>query len=435
MHDDISNACFCVCDHGFFVPLALRLAETGARVIYHNLAWAKSNPTLSDGIIGDGFENIECVLDLWDIKKEVDAFVFPDVGHMGLQKELASQGFPVWGAKDGMRLETDREFFMKKLDELGLDVPPFQKVIGLTALAKYLIPRRDIWIKISRWRGSWETKHWRSYKEDGGKLDNWAVLFGGAKEMIIFLCFDKIETKLEIGSDTYNVDGQYPSLVLHGIEKKDEAYFSAITKRDKLPPEILTIMEAFQPWLKKKKYRNQWCMEIRVTEHEAYFLDATPRGGLPSTGSQLMAMSNLPEVILRGASGEFVEAEYNCKFTAECMVKIHGETNTWETLDIPRELRPYLMLSDCCEIKGQTWWPGGNDELEDLGWLVATGDTPTETLHLMNHLADLLPDGANACVEALADIIREVEEMEANGIPFTDEPMPEAEIVLEPATA
>lgn len=435
MAENLSGVTFCVVDHGFYIPLARRLAQSGARVIYHNHSWAKSNPLLSDGIIGDGIEEIECALDLWEIKKDVNCFVFPDVGNMGLQKELESQGFPVWGAKGGMKLEINREFFMKKLAELGLDVPPFQKVIGVTALRKYLENRRDIWIKISRWRGTWETRHWRSWDEDGHKLDNWAVKFGGAKEIIQFLCFDKIETKMEIGADTFNVDGQFPSLVLHGIEKKDESYFSAVTKRDEMPPEILSIMEAFEPYLEKERFRNQWCMEVRVAEHANYFLDATPRGGLPSTGSQILAVDNLAEMIYAGAQGIFVEPEYNCKFTAECMVKIHGESNSWETIVLPEELKPFLMLSDYCEIKGQPWFPGDESEVEDVGWLVATGDTPKETAELMNQLADMLPDGANACVESLADIIREVEEMEANGIFFTDYPMPDPEIVLEPATS
>lgn len=434
MASDFSKITFCVADHGFFLPLARRLAESGARVLYHNLGWAKSNPSINDGIIGNGYADIECVLDLWAIKKEVSCFVFPDVGHMGLQKELASQGFPVWGAKGGMRLEIEREFFLKKLAELGLDVPTFRRVVGVTALADYLRNRKDIWIKVSRWRGSWETRHWRSWEEDAGKLDAWAVKFGGIKEMIPFLCFDKIGTKMEIGCDTFNVDGQWPEYVLHGIEKKDEAYMAAVTKRDEMPVELLAIMDAFSPWLKTQKYRNQWSMEVRVADDGNYFLDATTRGGLPSTASQLLAVSNLPELILAGASGEFVEPEYNCKFTAECMVKICGDYNTWETIQLPEELKPFLMLSDCCEVKDQPWFPADDSPIEEIGWLVATGDTPTETAQLMNSMADLLPDGANASVESLADIIREIEEMEAKGIPFTDHPMPSPEVVLEEST-
>jgi hypothetical protein len=84
-------------------------------------------------------------------------------------------------------------------------------------------------------------------------------------------------------------------------------------------------------------------------------------------------------------------------------------------------------------VDGQIWYPADEKPIEELGWLVATGDTPTECAKEMNRLADLLPDGADAAVEELADIIREIEEAEDKGIKFTDQPMPEPEVVLEDA--
>jgi hypothetical protein len=88
-------------------------------------------------------------------------------------------------------------------------------------------------------------------------------------------------------------------------------------------------------------------------------------------------------------------------------------------------------MATYCEVDGQPWFPPAEGNAEGLGWLVATGDTPIETAERMNELADMLPDGADASVEALADIIREVEEMESQGVHFTSAPMPDPEIVLE----
>ena len=435
MSEDLSAKVFCVCDHGFFLPVARRIAQTGAKVYFHNLAWLKAYPTLNEGILGDGFPegDIELCLDFWPIKKQIDCFVFPDLGHAGLQQELRSQGFNVWGAGAGMALEQDREFFLAQLKKLGLDVPPHETIVGITALRKYLWDKEDIWIKMSTWRGSWETKHWRNRRVDGHRLHLWAVKFGGIREKVIFLCFPKIDTKLEIGADTYCIDGQWPELMLHGIEKKDEAYFSAVTKRSEMPEELTHIMDAFSPFLGSVAYRNQWSMEARVTEDKVYFLDATTRGGLPSTASQLCNMTNFPEVVYHGSKGEFVEAEYEKAFTAECMVKIHGDPGCWETVDLPPELKDWLMLSDCCEVDGMPWFPSDDDAISEIGWLCATGDTPTECARRMNELADALPDGADAAVESLADIIREVEAEEEQGIKFTEQPMPDPEVVLEPS--
>jgi hypothetical protein len=426
---DLSSKTFGVFDHhSLFLPVALRLAESGARVLYQTPTDRRDS--INEAIVGDGFPEIECCDDLWLVKKEVDCFVFPDVRHMGMQLELRSQGFPVWGAGRGMRLELDREFFLKKLAELGLDVPDYTVRVGLTELRNFLKSREDIYIKVSKWRGSWETFHWRTNAEDAHHFDMWGMRFGGLKEMIRFICFPAIDTNLEIGADTYCIDGKWPNTMLHGIERKDEAYFAAVTDREKMPEELMPIMEAFSPFLKKVNYRCQWSMEARVTDTETFFIDATTRGGLPSTASLLMA-KNFPEIIYQGAKGDLVEPDYGFKFSAECMVKIKSEPGAWGTIVLPAELKAHLKLCDCCEVDGQPWFPADEGPIEEIGWMVATGDTPTEVAKEMNRLADLLPDGADASVEALADVIREIEEEQEQGIKFTDQPMPQAEIVLE----
>lgn len=434
----MNDKTFCVVDHGLFLPLAHRLADSGAKVYYHNPSWMKAFPVLAEAIIGDGFADIECVPDLWDVKEKVDCFVFPDIYHAGLQLELRKQGYPVWGSAKGMALEVDRQFFLHKLAELGLDVPEYKVVRGINNLHAYLKDKKDIWIKTSKFRGSFETKHFRSWDLDEKLLDVWAFRFGGLKEHIDFICFTKIDTQLEIGSDTYCVDGQFPKYQLHGIEAKDAAYLSAVTKREDMPEQILPIMEAFSPYLKEAQYRCQWSMEVRVTDTQNFFIDATCRGGLPSTGSQLMLWKNFPEIIYHGARGELVDPIPTAKFSAEAMVKLSGERGAWECVRVPDELKMNLRLSDCCEVNGTAWFspdqPFESEQhgsVKEIGWLVATGNTPTEVAEEMNRLADLLPDACDADVEALASIIREVEAEKEEGIHFTSMTMPNPEIVLE----
>jgi len=427
---EISDKCFCVCDHrGLFVAIARRLAKSGARVLY-NLPEDRRD-TVTDAIIADGLKDVECVGDIWQHKDEVDCFVFPDIRRYGEQYELKKQGKAVWGSQRGMILEQDRLFFLEKLQELGLDVPPHEPILGLKNLSVYLKYKEDIWIKVSKWRGSWETFHWRNWNQDSHFIDQWAVRFGGIKEHITFICFPKIETDLEIGADTYCVDGQWPSMMLHGIERKDAAYFSAVTPRKEMPEQLLPIMDAFAPFLKECGYRNQWSMETRVTDSESFFIDATTRGGLPSTAS-FLASKNSPEVIYHGAHGEFVEIDYGYKFSAECMVKLQGQRGAWETTELKENVREAMLLQNYCEVDGQPWFPPDEeDAVCDIGWLVVTGDTPIEVAQKMNAIADELPDGADANVEGLADVIREIESEREQGIHFTELQMPEAEVVLE----
>lgn len=426
---DLSNKTFLVRDHGFFLPLARRLAATGAKV-YYAPTWEKAYPMLNEGVIGDGFPDIEYCSDLWLVKNKVDCFVFPDIYHQGEQRELRSQGLPVWGSGDGMRLEVNREFFLKKLKDLGLDVPEYELVIGITALREYLKDKKDIFIKVSKWRGSWETRHWRDWKQDGHRLDLWAVRFGGIRETIRFLCFPKIETTLEIGGDTYNVRGLWPETMIHGLEKKDEAYIAAVTKKKDMPEQLTRIMDAFSPFLQHMQYACQWCMEVRVAGDKNFFIDATTRSGLPSTAT-FTKVKNVEDIIFYGAHGELVEPDYGFKYSAEAMVKLNGDQGAWETFVMPPELEDHLKVYDCCMVDGQYWFPSDDKPITEIGWLVATGDTPTEVAKEMNRLADLLPDGFDAAVESLADVIREVDDEQKKGIEFGTHPMPEPEVVLE----
>src|ERR1700746_1526713 len=110
MSEDYSGKCFCLMDHyGLFVGTAVRLAESGARVLY--CTPVDRYDRINEAIVGDGFEGIEWVEEFWPLKKEIDCFCFPDIRHNGLQAELRSQGFAVWGSQGGMRLEQDRLFF------------------------------------------------------------------------------------------------------------------------------------------------------------------------------------------------------------------------------------------------------------------------------------------------------------------------------------
>ena len=431
MSEDFSHKTALVADHGLFVPVARRLAKDFGRVLYYS-PWEKSWPTMHDGCVGFGFENVERCDDIWAVKDQVDCFVFPDLYHQGLQSELRAQGRRVWGAGDAMRLEIDREFFMRTLGEIGLAVAPHKTVIGLSALADYLKDHEDVWIKISKWRGDFETEHWKSLDEDGYKLDQWAVHFGPFKEHVPFLVFQKIDTTLEIGCDSYCVNGKWPSQVLHGIEKKDAGYLSAVTAREDLPEELGHIMEAFSPFLAENHYACQFSCEVRVTEDEAYFTDFTGRGGLPSTASFLKA-SNVSEVIYAGAAGDFVEIEYPFKFSAECIVNLcHGE-NEWVALLENPELEPYFNPFNCCSADGKIWFPPNRPLQKEIGWLCSTGNNPAETILKMLEVAALLPDGVKAETESLADVLKTIKEEEADGMPFSDSKIPEPEIVLETA--
>jgi hypothetical protein len=297
-------------------------------------------------------------------------------------------------------------------------------------LRAFLKSAENQYIKISRYRGNMETKHWRSWSMDENWLDWLAYTLGPIKDILRFLVFEEIPTDLEIGGDTYSVRGQWPGLMLNGLEFKDTTYFSAVTKRSEMPEQLQEILEAFSPLLGQFNYENQWSMEVRVKDEKSYFIDPTCRGGMPSSGSQQLIWKNFPEIIWAGANGELMEPEPAGKFSLECMVSTTTDKESWDVLEFDKDLFPWLRLSACAFIKGRYCFPPDEFHGGDLGWLVTIGDTPAETLDRAKELADLLPDGCDAKLENLVGLIKEVESAADNDIPFTEQEIPQpAEVV------
>lgn len=427
-----------VIDSGLFLSMALRLAEEYKRVLY----WSpdmRSFPSVKQSCIGDGFPTIERVREFWRYAKEIDLWVFPDVGNSELQHHLIEDGGTVWGSRSNDKWEINRESFMGLLSEIGLDVPKFEVVQGWTNLRLYLRDKTDCYVKISRYRGDMETHHWRCWADDEGWLYSLALTFGTLKEQMRFLVFDAIETDLEIGGDTYCIDGQWPDLMLNGLEWKDKSYFAAVTKREEMPKQLQEIMDAFSSVLTLGAmqsedggggYRNQISFEDRVQGDKHFFIDATQRAGMPSSGSQQLLWGNFPEIVWAGANGELVQPKPTAQFSIECMITTKSETDVWDQVEMDPDLFPWARLSYCVKVGDTYGFPPEEMHRGELGWLVALGDTPTEALERIKALADLLPDGLNADVEALAGVIQEIEEAEKEGIPFTKEEVPEPAIVL-----
>lgn len=428
---ELSQATVCCVDHGLFLPVAQTLAKSFKRVLYHTPDSIEGFPTINKCLIGDGFEGVERCDDIWKVKHEVDAWVFPDIQHSGLQLELESQGFPVWGSRAADEIETNRELFHKTLKKLGLDCPKYRVVKGLTNLRLFLADNEGpFFIKISKYRGSLETTKFRSWERDEGLLDVWAVRFGPAKEHIPFLVFDPIDTPLEIGGDTYCIDGQFPELMVHGEEWKDRAYLGTITTRTEMPDDIQKVLDAFGPVLEGYRYRNAWSMELRKTDDAAFFIDPCCRWSQPATASRLELFSNIADIIYYGAHGQLIEPEPAAAFAAECVLTTKVEKGAWRAVEVPKELAGCIRLNDCCEIDGMVCFPPDDSRGESIGWLVAIGDTIEDTIEIMKTYADNLPDGMEADTDALVDLLAELKTAEEAGVEFSEDPIPEPETAL-----
>lgn len=426
---DISKTTALVADKGLFLHVAQALARKCDRVFY----WTpheRAMPVLKDNVIGEGYPNIERCESIWQVKDKVDFFVFPDIGFAAEQYELRKQEIPVWGSNYSYLFESNRGLFLEALRQRGLPVASHKVCKGINDLAEYLIKAEDKFIKISKYRGDLETTHWRSWGEDSGLIDLWRIRFGPFSNHITFYVFDRIDTTLEDGIDTYCIGGKLPKMCVHGMEAKDQAYLGTAVKFSSIDERVRRFSEEFAEVLGQYPYVNMFSTEIRLTDKEDYFIDPTLRFASPPSQVMCDMITNLPEIIYLGANGELLEPEFAAKFGVQSLVEGHGEDELWTEAIIDPSIADSFKMTQSCFVDGKHCSPPGCVYGDGKGWLVATGDTIPDALDSIKAKADKLPDGWSINMEALSDLLKEVKTAEENDMQFTDQKVPEPETVL-----
>jgi hypothetical protein len=426
----VADVVFCVVDTGQFVSIAQKLAAQSAGCFYWS-PFEDAFPTIRRGCIGDGLAKVRRVRSFWDIKDQVDCFVFPDNAFAGEQRELRSQGFPVWGAGRYGELEWNRGKFFQALEGLDMACPTYATITGVTNLRLFLADKTNKYLNVSRWRGDFETTHWKSESESSGKLDNMAVTFGPLKEHVKFYVIDPIDTDIDDGIDTYCVDGKYPSLVLHGMEHKDMSYIGRMTEWGLLPKEVRSVSEDFSPLL--SKYRGPISTEVRIDGDHSYFIDPTMRFPSPPHQLETELFANFADIVWSGANGVLLDPEPSANFGVQAVLHVKRELreqSDWMVFQVDAEIRPFLKAGFCCEVDGNLCLPP--NPLENMvGYLVATGDTLEDAINLLKERSGALPDGMLCEVSSLADLLSEIKAAEQKGMEFSPDPIPDPSSVVD----
>lgn len=418
----------CVIDHGLFFPWAQMLSR-GFKKTYYHTPWERSFPLISECVVGDGFSTVERCDDIFDVIDKCDLFVFPDIGFSGFQLHLEKMGKAVWGSRRGDELEIYREYFMSVLKDVGLPVAPHRIIKGITNLKIFLKDSEDKYIKVSKFRGNFETFHYRSWREDELKLNKLETVFGALKEEISFIVVDPIETDIEDGYDGYCIDGKFPRQAMHGLECKDKGYVCSVQDYDELPEQIRQVNDAFAAKLAEFRYRNKFSTEVRITESESYFIDPTCRCGSPPSQVEAEMVSNWCDIVWHGANGELVEMNPVAEFGVQTVIKMKRESSHWSVADIPEEIRRWVKCGNCCEVDGRICFPP--DEPDCItGWVVGIGDSVQDAIDHLKENADKLPDGMTTDVQALASLLHEMESAKELGI-VVAEKIPEPSSVVE----
>lgn len=417
-----SEVTACVVDDGLFPHIARRLASEFQKV-YYTPTWETAFPHIRDAVIGDGYPEIQWIESVWDAR-DADLFVFPDIGHSSLQVELVRQGKAVWGCRHADGLEARRGLFLKELKASGLPVPAFTVKQGITQLRSFLEENEDKFIKVSTYRGDFETFHFRSMSEDSSVLDSWAVLLGPLRELVRFYVFDPIESVAEDGCDTWCIDGVWPQTVLHGMEAKDKALLATFCKFNDLPDPVRLVNERFGPVLAKYGYRSFFSTEVRITEEgEGFFIDPTCRCPSPPSQLQCEMIGNLGEIVWCGANGLVIEPEPVKQFGVQAIFQV--PRGDWFVLKIPHELQQWVKVGFSCMVDGNICVPPDQSGVAEIGWVLGIGDSIEEAIDHLKENVEQMPSGVEVQVGAIGELLEQAREVE-----FTDEKVPEPEIAV-----
>lgn len=379
-----------VYDHGLFVELAITLSKHFGRVLYY-VPWENGYPKSNACLIGQGIKGVERVLSPWSHFDEIDLWVFPDVYEGALQQHLVSMGKRVWGCRMGEELELDRVASKEHCRTLGIDIGPYEVVIGLDALREHLKRNKNQFVKVSSTRGDFETFKSDNYELIEPRLDELEHSLGAKKKIMEFVVEDEISPAIEIGYDGYTVDGKFPKSAIVGVEVKDKAYACRTMPYAQLPRDVRAVNDRLRPTLKDYGYRGFISTEVRCDDQgHAYLIDPCTRCGSPPSELYQIMITNLADVIWEGSEGIVVEPEFAKPYGAQILLLSDWADRNWQQVEFPASIRENVKLRNMTMIDGDYYvipqWSG----MPEIGAVVAMGDSEGEAIAECKRLAEMV---------------------------------------------
>lgn len=417
-----------VVDNGLFVSTAARLARDCGRVLYFCPNYS-NYPTRHMSEIGKGVGDIERIKEFWPAVQEAEqdkdnfTFVFLDIHFGDWQVYLRSHGFHVWGSGDGEDLELYRWDTKQLQKAVGLPAGEAELIIGVDALEKHLETHKDVWIKVSEFRGIGETWHSENAKLAAARLDSLRDELGPLADIQEFIVEKSIKAKDEIGIDWFTVDGAYPEFVCPlGFEAKDLGYIGTTMPNEKLPPPVQKVNAALASVFKAYGYRGFYSSEIR----DDVLIDSTAR--VPSPPGELYQewWDNITEIIIEGARGRVVEIKPSAKYAFELILYSEFAANNWLAVEFPKTIERFVKLYNHCVIKGANWIVPTDAKLVQVGAVLGFGETIEAAIRqALGHAEQVKGDQLGVKKDSIPKLLEVLKESAANGNYFGESPIPE----------
>lgn len=403
---------------GLFMEVPVRLARDFGKVFYWT-PWQSTFPSINIGLVGYGMEGIERVKNIFGPEFDnIDLFVFPDLYHGELQVYLEKIGKRVWGARNGEEIEIYRELCKQQMEKVDLPVQPWKCVVGIDALKKHLMDHPNQHVKIDQWRGDFETFFAESYELVEPKLDDIAHRLGAFKNLSEFIVEDDLPDCVEVGLDTYCIDGEYPNATLCGIEVKDLGYVAEFKKWDDIPEQITRWTTRMSPLLLKYGYRGFLSNEIRIGKDlEPYMIDACTRCGCPPNELYQEFYTNISDIIWEGADGVMVDPIPKGKFGVEVIMKSDWAKDHWQPINIDPDVKEHVKLFNPALVDGKYYVVPQNEDMGEIGAIIGYGDTLEEAHDMVKEMAEGVSGyGIKIPVGSLEKAFEQMEEINELGL-------------------
>lgn len=410
----------CVVDNigGIYLNVALKMSEYFSKVYYHCVV-QNPFPMLSSCKVGTGFDQIEIIKDFWSNLDNFDIIIFPDIYFSQYTPLLKSLGKLIWGGYKAEELELDRKLFNIELENAGMNVVNTNYITGLDNLISYLKDKEDKWLKISYYRGNFETFHHINMNQSMVMLNNLKLTMGPLANDVEFLVCDNLDSVAEVGYDGYCVNGMFPQNQIVGIEIKDLGYVSTNMNIENVWPPVREINGMFAPVLQKYQPTGFYSNEIRVGKDGLnYYTDPCMRCGAPSSGVYLDMITNWDQIIIGGCQGNMVEPKYSGKYGVELILKSTYCNNNFMPITIPDEYKQYVKLKGAFIQDGQYYIipfiQCGINDMEAFASVVIIGDNFDEILNKAIEVADSIEcygltydkDALNRAKQSASDVTK-----------------------------
>ena len=412
----------CVVSPGMYMAICPRLARDFKTVYYHNPFYRTTFPKFTDNAIGEGLletEGVTKINNFWDYIDEIDLFVFPDCGFSDWSDYLKSIGKRVWASGKADQLELERTETLEYLKELGLEVPKYTEVKGLTNLRKYLKTHEDVYVKTNVFRGSFETFHSPNYDLIVPVLDKLEAELSFVKDEMEFSIFTPI-TGIEVGFDGYVVDGKYPSNVVYGIEIKDMGWIGHVKPVGKIFKPVIELMDTISPTLKLNGYANFMSTEMRCDKTGCYLTDFCMRFPSPVSEVYYELISNFSEIIWHGGNNEFIEPIYAAEYGMTLTITSDWSRENGQCIQFPKEIAKNVKLRNYTIVDGVYYViPNLIDKDDCIGCVVSIGKSLEDCAEKINKYASQIK-GHRVTVSCavISDMEKEIEKGKKLGAIF-----------------